>query len=300
MLRRVGAAGCPPCRIEVVSLHPRAYVLHGFLSDEGGCWGGRRWQGSAGQGSELANVCLLCSTSVVISVNVPFIWETCLPPPSDAEADHIVQASPWRMRWYTLTRAPRSAHAWHHRAACSACAAAHALLPPGPLMPCTQMAAPKLERSRVVDSVNGTGKLDPVGTAGPPLACPALHSSLASWQQGQSCRCWVVGLEGRHGGGAAVPWSALGRRAGACVPSVLLRRRPALTPPPPPPPQPPQVRTSSGTFLAKGADEVVARIERRVATATHLPVSHAENIQVLRCGWCGGRAERAGGGVQRV
>ncbi|KAL4448929.1 hypothetical protein ABPG77_007646 [Micractinium sp. CCAP 211/92] len=92
--------------IEVVSLQPRAYVLHGFLSD--------------------------------------------------AEADHIVQ-----------------------------------------------LASPSLERSRVVDSVNGTGKLDPV-------------------------------------------------------------------------------RTSSGTFLAKGSDEVVARIERRVATATHLPVSHAENIQVLR------------------
>ncbi|KAL4422743.1 hypothetical protein ABPG75_008940 [Micractinium tetrahymenae] len=92
--------------IEVVSLHPRAFVLHGFLSDE--------------------------------------------------EADHIVQ-----------------------------------------------MATPNLERSRVVDSKNGTGKLDPV-------------------------------------------------------------------------------RTSSGTFLAKGADEVVARIERRVATATHLPVSHAENLQVLR------------------
>ncbi|KAI7845460.1 hypothetical protein COHA_001010 [Chlorella ohadii] len=42
------------------------------------------------------------------------------------------------------------------------------------------------------------------------------------------------------------------------------------------------VRTSSGTFLSKGLDSIVARIEARVSTATHLPVSHAENLQVLK------------------
>jgi prolyl 4-hydroxylase len=42
------------------------------------------------------------------------------------------------------------------------------------------------------------------------------------------------------------------------------------------------VRTSSGTFLPKGQDSIVARVESRVSAATHLPVSHAENLQVLR------------------
>lgn len=43
-----------------------------------------------------------------------------------------------------------------------------------------------------------------------------------------------------------------------------------------------EVRTSSGTFLSKGVDEVVRGIEDRVALATHLPVENAENLQVLR------------------
>ncbi|PSC72973.1 putative prolyl 4-hydroxylase 6 [Micractinium conductrix] len=42
------------------------------------------------------------------------------------------------------------------------------------------------------------------------------------------------------------------------------------------------VRTSSGTFLAKGQDELVQRVEARIAEATALPVSHAENLQVLK------------------
>lgn len=32
------------------------------------------------------------------------------------------------------------------------------------------------------------------------------------------------------------------------------------------------VRTSTGTFLAKGADDVVARIEKRVAQVTMIPL----------------------------
>lgn len=53
------------------------------------------------------------------------------------------------------------------------------------------------------------------------------------------------------------------------------------------------VRTSSGTFLPKGADAVVAGVEARVAAVTHLPVSHAENLQILRCAWRAGWAAGA-------
>lgn len=42
------------------------------------------------------------------------------------------------------------------------------------------------------------------------------------------------------------------------------------------------VRTSSGTFLPKAQDAVVAGVEARVAAVTHLPVSHAENLQILK------------------
>lgn len=43
-------------------------------------------------------------------------------------------------------------------------------------------------------------------------------------------------------------------------------------------------RTSYGTFLRRYQDPVVTRIENRVAAWTHLPVSHQEDIQVLRYG----------------
>lgn len=45
------------------------------------------------------------------------------------------------------------------------------------------------------------------------------------------------------------------------------------------------VTCSSGTFLPKALDSIVSRIEARVSAATHLPVSHAENLQILR--WVG-------------
>ncbi|CAI7847321.1 unnamed protein product [Closterium sp. NIES-53] len=42
------------------------------------------------------------------------------------------------------------------------------------------------------------------------------------------------------------------------------------------------IRTSFGTFIDKGADDVIARVERRIEAWTHLPVSHQEALQVLR------------------
>lgn len=42
------------------------------------------------------------------------------------------------------------------------------------------------------------------------------------------------------------------------------------------------VRTSSGTFFDKGADDVIARIERRVAAATMLPAENQEGLQILK------------------
>ncbi|TKV90735.1 hypothetical protein SEVIR_9G048200v4 [Setaria viridis] len=42
-----------------------------------------------------------------------------------------------------------------------------------------------------------------------------------------------------------------------------------------------QVRTSSGTFLAKHEDEIVSGIEKRVAAWTFLPEENAESMQVL-------------------
>lgn len=42
-----------------------------------------------------------------------------------------------------------------------------------------------------------------------------------------------------------------------------------------------RVRTSSGTFLERGRDEVVKRIEKRIADWTFIPVDHGEGLQVL-------------------
>ena len=43
-----------------------------------------------------------------------------------------------------------------------------------------------------------------------------------------------------------------------------------------------EIRTSSGMFIERGADEVVRRIEARIAHWTQLPVVHGEAIQVLK------------------
>ncbi|CAN1322244.1 Probable prolyl 4-hydroxylase 7 [Linum perenne] len=43
-----------------------------------------------------------------------------------------------------------------------------------------------------------------------------------------------------------------------------------------------EVRTSSGAFLSKAQDEVVAAIEQRIAAWTFLPVENGEAIQILR------------------
>ncbi|KAG1347556.1 Prolyl 4-hydroxylase 2 [Cocos nucifera] len=42
------------------------------------------------------------------------------------------------------------------------------------------------------------------------------------------------------------------------------------------------IRTSSGTFLKKHQDEIVARIERRIAAWTFLPEENGESMQILR------------------
>lgn len=43
-----------------------------------------------------------------------------------------------------------------------------------------------------------------------------------------------------------------------------------------------QARTSYGMFIPRYQDEIVARLEERVAEWTGIPVSHQEDIQVLR------------------
>lgn len=45
--------------------------------------------------------------------------------------------------------------------------------------------------------------------------------------------------------------------------------------------QPSKVRTSSGMFLERGVDEVVSRIEEKIAAASGVPVSHGEGLQVM-------------------
>lgn len=45
---------------------------------------------------------------------------------------------------------------------------------------------------------------------------------------------------------------------------------------------PSTIRTSDGTFMARGADDVIADIERRISEWSHVPIDHGEGIQVLR------------------
>ncbi|KAG1660152.1 hypothetical protein FOA52_007809 [Chlamydomonas sp. UWO 241] len=44
------------------------------------------------------------------------------------------------------------------------------------------------------------------------------------------------------------------------------------------------VRTSAGTFLPRNQDRVIASLEHRLSMVSHLPVSHQEDLQVLRYG----------------
>lgn len=44
------------------------------------------------------------------------------------------------------------------------------------------------------------------------------------------------------------------------------------------------IRTSTGTFLERGEDPIVAEIEERIARWTLLPVGNGEGLQVLRYG----------------
>jgi prolyl 4-hydroxylase len=43
-----------------------------------------------------------------------------------------------------------------------------------------------------------------------------------------------------------------------------------------------QIRTSSGTFLRRSHDEVVADVERRIAEFSMVPEEHGEGVQILR------------------
>jgi len=42
-----------------------------------------------------------------------------------------------------------------------------------------------------------------------------------------------------------------------------------------------RVRTSSGTFLARGRDKIIRNIEKKIADFTFLPMDHGEGVQVL-------------------
>ena len=42
-----------------------------------------------------------------------------------------------------------------------------------------------------------------------------------------------------------------------------------------------EIRTSTGTFFGKGEDDVISRIEKRVAQVTMIPVEHQEGLQIL-------------------
>ncbi|KNA21793.1 hypothetical protein SOVF_040140 [Spinacia oleracea] len=42
-----------------------------------------------------------------------------------------------------------------------------------------------------------------------------------------------------------------------------------------------RVRTSSGTFLARGRDKIIRTIEQRIADFTFIPVDHGEGLQIL-------------------
>ncbi|KAK9135825.1 hypothetical protein Syun_015155 [Stephania yunnanensis] len=42
-----------------------------------------------------------------------------------------------------------------------------------------------------------------------------------------------------------------------------------------------RVRTSSGTFLNRGQDKIIQRIEKRIADFTFIPVEHGEGLQIL-------------------
>jgi hypothetical protein len=43
------------------------------------------------------------------------------------------------------------------------------------------------------------------------------------------------------------------------------------------------IRTSFGTFLAKGETEMIRAIEARVAEWSQVPDAHQEQLQILRC-----------------
>ena len=45
-----------------------------------------------------------------------------------------------------------------------------------------------------------------------------------------------------------------------------------------------RVRTSSGMFLSRGQDDVVTRIEHRIARVSGVPFKNGESLQILHYG----------------
>ena len=45
-----------------------------------------------------------------------------------------------------------------------------------------------------------------------------------------------------------------------------------------------RVRTSSGMFLSRGQDDVVTRVEHRIARVSGVPFENGESLQILHYG----------------
>lgn len=58
------------------------------------------------------------------------------------------------------------------------------------------------------------------------------------------------------------------------------------------------VRTSSGTFLKRGQDDIIKRLEHRIAEWTRLPVENGEPFHILRYQVSSGAAVGRGGCVR--
>ena len=44
-----------------------------------------------------------------------------------------------------------------------------------------------------------------------------------------------------------------------------------------------EIRNSEGAWLNRRSDSIVSKVNERISLLTHLPVSHQEDLQVLKC-----------------